>query len=63
MLNEDTMTWQEVLSHPSLQDLYLEAGVVEVWFCTLEGQMGFYNAQGQLEQSGLVPDSPQTLTI
>jgi Uma2 family endonuclease len=45
------------------QDLYLQAGALEVWFCTLEGQLSFYNAQGQLEQSELVPEFPKTLTI
>lgn len=39
-------------------DLYLEAGATEVWLCNLEGELKFYNQDGQLEQSQLAPVFP-----
>lgn len=37
------------------KDLYLEAKAEEVWFCSEQGIMSFYNIQGELSQSILVP--------
>lgn len=38
------------------KQLYLAAQAIEVWLCNEQGQMKFYNAQGELEHSVLVPD-------
>lgn len=43
--------------------LYLEAGATEVWTCDLEGQLSFYGADGQLEQSQLAPSFPKEITL
>ena len=43
--------------------LYLEAGASEVWTCTLDGELRFYNQLGQLEQSQLAPEFPQLIEI
>ena len=43
--------------------LYLEAGALEVWTCTLQGEMRFFDAQGELERSGLVPGFPANITL
>lgn len=40
------------------KELYLGAGAVEVWLCDKGGTMSFYNQQGQLNRSLLVPDFP-----
>lgn len=42
--------------------LYLEAQAIEVWFCDEEGYVNFFNQQGKLEQSLLVPKFPQKIT-
>ncbi|ELR99948.1 Protein of unknown function (DUF820) [Gloeocapsa sp. PCC 73106] len=39
--------------------LYLEAKAIEVWFCEESGTMRFFNQQGELKQSLLVPDFPK----
>jgi Uma2 family endonuclease len=36
--------------------LYFESGAEEVWICTENGEISFYNAKGQLERSELAPD-------
>ena len=36
--------------------LYLEAQAIEVWLCNEQGQIKFYNEQGELAKSLLVPD-------
>ncbi len=33
------------------RELYLEAQAIEVWLCNEQGEMKFYNQQGELEQS------------
>ncbi len=38
--------------------LYLQAGALEVWTCNSEGKMRFFDATGELEDSGLAPDFP-----
>lgn len=43
------------------KDLYLGARAEEVWLCDKEGKMSFYNRQGQLSQSLLVPDFPEQI--
>ncbi|MDJ0631762.1 MAG: Uma2 family endonuclease [Xenococcaceae cyanobacterium MO_188.B29] len=44
------------------KDLYLEAQAEEVWLCDSEGNIKFYNQQGELSQSLLVPRFPQQVT-
>jgi len=39
--------------------LYFEAQALEVWICNEQGRMRFYNEQGELEQSLLVPNFPK----
>lgn len=43
--------------------LYLEAGAVEVWVCDLEGNLSFYNEDGELDASLLVPDAPRHIEL
>lgn len=43
------------------QKLYLEAKAIEVWICNEQGEMKFYNEQGELEQSLLVPTFPKQI--
>jgi Uma2 family endonuclease len=41
--------------------LYLESQAIEVWLCNEQGQIKFYNEQGELSQSLLVPDFPKQI--
>jgi Uma2 family endonuclease len=43
------------------KDLYLEAKAEEVWLCDQKGKITFYNQQGQLDKSLLVPDFPKQI--
>ncbi|MEH2014418.1 Uma2 family endonuclease [Nostoc sp.] len=43
------------------KSLYLEAKAIEVWLCSEQGQMKFYNEQGELEQSLLIPEFPKQI--
>ena len=43
--------------------LYFEQGAQEVWICDPNGQMFFYNSQGQLTQSKLVAGFPNKIAI
>ena len=43
------------------KQLYFAAQALEVWLCTEEGAMRFYNPQGELLQSLLVPAFPQEI--
>ncbi len=43
------------------KDLYLEAQTLEVWLCDEQGKMKFYDQQGELNQSLLVPDFPKEI--
>jgi Uma2 family endonuclease len=40
------------------KDLYLEAKAEEVWVCDKNGNLTFFNKQGKLDKSLLVPDFP-----
>jgi Uma2 family endonuclease len=42
--------------------LYLEAGAWEVWLCDQNGQVKFYNQDGELANSLLVAGFPQQIT-
>jgi Uma2 family endonuclease len=41
--------------------LYFQAQALEVWLCNEQGQVRFYNQQGELAQSLLVPGFPQQI--
>jgi hypothetical protein len=42
--------------------LYFEAGANEVWLCSKDGKMSFFNGPGEkLRASELVPDFPANL--
>lgn len=43
------------------KQLYLCAKAIEVWLCSESGQITFYNEQGELKQSLLVPNFPQQI--
>jgi Uma2 family endonuclease len=43
--------------------LYLERGALEVWTCNLQGEIKFFDANGTLEHSKLVPGFPTTVTL
>lgn len=40
------------------RELYLRHGAVEVWTCSSEGRLRFFDANGEREQSALAPDVP-----
>jgi Uma2 family endonuclease len=47
------------------RELYFDAGALECWTCSAEGQMAFYQAsdpQTPISASGLCPDFPSTIT-
>ena len=43
------------------KDLYFGADAKEVWLCDKQGTMSFYNQQGQLSRSLLVPEFPKQI--
>lgn len=43
--------------------LYFEQGAKEFWLCTEKGDMQFFNIDGELERSLLVPDFPQRIEL
>jgi Uma2 family endonuclease len=43
--------------------LYLKAGAKEVWICTEDGKMSFYNHDGKLKRSTLVSAFPKRVEI
>lgn len=45
------------------RQLYFDRGAVEVWTCSADGTIHFYNAVGRLEQSVLFPSFPQQIKI
>ena len=44
------------------KDLYLAAQAEEVWLCDSKGNIKFYNQQGELAESLLVPNFPRQVT-
>lgn len=51
-------TWEEMQFK---KKLYFSVQAVEVWVCDEEGNVTFYNHQGELQKSLLVPDFPQQI--
>ncbi|GMT49796.1 MAG: hypothetical protein IEMM0008_1335 [bacterium] len=45
------------------KELYLKAGADEFWLCDKSGDMSFYNAEGQIDQSIRFPDFPEKIFI
>lgn len=43
------------------RDLYLRHGAVEVWTCSAEGRLRFFDADGEREQSALAPNVPRAV--
>jgi Uma2 family endonuclease len=43
--------------------LYFERGALEVWTCDLDGNVHFYDAQGELEFSLLAPKFPKLVAL
>jgi Uma2 family endonuclease len=43
------------------KDLYLEAGAQEFWVCDQNGNITFFNQEGELSQSLLVPNFPHQI--
>ena len=41
--------------------LYLEAGAKEVWICSEQGNVEFYDASGKLQQSVIAPSFPSRI--
>jgi Uma2 family endonuclease len=58
----------EVLSRPHTGDeidtkktLYFERGAVEVWICDQQGQLQFFDRQGERDTSALFPAMPKVV--
>jgi len=45
------------------RQLYFESGAKEVWVCDENGVLSFFNAEGQLDCSLLVPEFPEKLEL
>jgi Uma2 family endonuclease len=43
--------------------LYFELGAKEFWICTEKGDMKFFNVDGKLENSSLVPNFPKHIEL
>ena len=45
------------------RQLYISAGAIEFWVCNEEGEVKFFDANGQLKASNLVPSFPSKVRI
>ena len=45
------------------RQLYLTAGAIEFWICNEEGDVKFFDANGQLKKSNLVPAFPDKVKV
>ncbi len=43
--------------------LYLAKGAKEVWTCSLEGRVTFFNHRGEIDSSNLFPDFPSAVEL
>jgi Uma2 family endonuclease len=48
---------------PEKKDLYFDVGAFEVWLCSLDGAISFYNRSGGLANCQLFPDFPPRVEI
>ncbi len=60
----------EVISFSNTEDeieekkrLYFKHGAEEVWICTSNGDISFYNSEKELHKSGLIPDFPKQVRL
>jgi Uma2 family endonuclease len=56
--------WSETNTEAEIAEkrrLYLSAGAEEVWVCDLDREMTFYDADGKIPRSRLVPDFPSSI--
>lgn len=45
------------------RQLYISAGAIEFWVCTEDGDMMFFDANGQLKKSELIPAFPNKVKV
>ena len=45
------------------RDLYFAKGAREVWTCSLEGRVTFFNHRGEMDASDLFPDFPSAVEL
>ena len=45
------------------RQLYLDAGAEEVWICDEDGEMTFYDEEGEIESSHRVPSFPAQVDV
>lgn len=45
------------------RQLYISAGAIQFWVCTEDGDMMFFDANGQLKQSELIPAFPNKVKV
>ena len=45
------------------RDLYFAKGAREVWTCSLEGRVTFFNHRGEMDASNLFPDFPNAVEL
>ncbi len=45
------------------RQLYISAGAIEFWVCHEDGEMTFFDANGQLTKSNLVPAFPNKVKV
>jgi Uma2 family endonuclease len=45
------------------RELYFEVGAKEVWLCSENGEMRFFNAEHELIHSECVPDFPLKIEV
>ena len=45
------------------RELYFEAGALEVWICSWDGEMAFYSTEGKLIRSERCPDFPDRIIL
>ncbi|XCN71663.1 MAG: Uma2 family endonuclease [Candidatus Electrothrix aestuarii] len=45
------------------RQLYFDQGAREFWLCTEQGDMSFFDSQGELDKSRIVPDFPTHIDL
>ena len=71
--SDNFMQWHEVCEHPSLQNLPFKIELnergqilmspVKVWVCNEDGAVRFFDINGELNNSNLVPSFPNQFRI